>query len=151
MMLDKKRVLVFEFHQESNTFNPMILPMKDFLLTARHGEGQPLLRLPSLCRPVLPQLPQSSSFSSHLGWEPLGPCQATRGPRVLMPALCTPGPAWSTHIRPPRQIQTRDCVFSPGADDCVNRDSAIPSKTLPRQAVDTFQVSSLRVCTTGQG
>ncbi len=42
MMLDKKRVLVFEFHQESNTFNPMVLPMKDFLLTARHGEGQPL-------------------------------------------------------------------------------------------------------------
>lgn len=120
------------------------------------GRPQPwrsaaLLRLPSLCRPVLPQLPPSSSVSSHLGWEPLGPCPATRGPRVLMPALCTPGPARSTHVRPPRRIQTWDCVFSPGAGDCVTRESAIPRKTRPRQAAGTCPVSSPGVRTTGQG
>ena len=81
------------------------------------GRPQPrrsaaLLRLPSLRRPVPPQLPPSSSFSSHLGWEPLGPCPATRGPRVLMPALCTqapPGPPMSG----PRGEFKRGTVFSP--------------------------------------
>lgn len=57
-----------------------------------------------------------------------------------MPALSpqtSPGPPMSG---PPRRIQTRDCVFSPGAGNCVNRQSEILRKTLPRQAVDTFQV-----------
>ena len=117
------------------------------------GRPQPwrsaaLLRLPSLCRPVLPQLPPSSSFSSHLGWEPLGPCPATRGPRVLMPALCTPGPARSP-MSGPRGEFKRGTVFSLQA--LATESAGIPRKTRPHQAVDTCPLSSPGVRTTGQG
>ena len=42
MMQPQKRVLLFSFHEESNTFNPLILPTDEFLRTARCGEGEPL-------------------------------------------------------------------------------------------------------------
>ena len=42
MIQTKKRVLLFAFHQESNTFNPLILPADEFIRTAGYGEGQPL-------------------------------------------------------------------------------------------------------------
>ena len=36
----KKRILVLEFHQESNTFNPIVLPTEMFLSGSRNVEGQ---------------------------------------------------------------------------------------------------------------
>ena len=57
-----------------------------------------------------------------------------------MPALSSQAPPGPPMSGPPRRIQTRDRVFPPGVGNCVNRESEILRKTLPRQAVDTFQV-----------
>ncbi len=41
-MTKNKRVLIFAFRQESNTFNPLVMPLREFLKTEEYTEGTPL-------------------------------------------------------------------------------------------------------------